>query len=398
MKLLVITQYFFPETFRINALCAELVRRGHEVTVLTGYPQYPYGKIYDGYGFSVPYENEWMGVRIERVKVLPRGKTPFGLLLNFCSIAIEGSKWVRHCTETFDAVFVYGLSPVTVGLPAVAYKKRFGTPIYYNLLDLWPDSAEIVLGIRCRPVISVLNRIVRRIYAASDRILCSSESVVQTLTARGVPAEKTVFWPQFCTEPQTDTMTRPACYSPAHFNIVFTGNLGEAQGLDLLIDTAIKCRDSRVRWFLVGDGRAGDRLKKRVADNGLETVVSFIGRVTEAEANRYTYFADCAYLSFQKNEFFEKVLPAKLTSYLACGIPILAAAGGESARVIDEARCGFVCEQDAERLAALISEELLPSTELDDMRIRAKQYYEAHFTKARLVDDLEALMACGTDS
>jgi len=120
MKILVVSQYFYPENFRVNALCEELVRRGHDVTVLTGYPQYPQGKIYDGYGFGVPYEKEWNGVRIERVKVRPRGKTPVGLLLNCYTFVSQGKKWVRKCKEKFDAVYVFEVSPVTVGLPAAS--------------------------------------------------------------------------------------------------------------------------------------------------------------------------------------------------------------------------------------------------------------------------------------
>ena len=124
MKILVITQYFYPETFRVNSLCIELVKRGHEVTVLTGFPQYPKGKIYKGYGFRKEYEHEWNGIRIERLKVLPRGKTPIGMLLNCLTFVTEGRKWVKHCAQKFDAVYVFEVSPVTVGLPAVEYKKK----------------------------------------------------------------------------------------------------------------------------------------------------------------------------------------------------------------------------------------------------------------------------------
>ena len=125
MKILIITQYFYPETFRVNTLCAELVRRGHEVTVLTGYPQYPQGKIYPGYGYRKEYQKYWEGARIERIQMRPRGKTPMGLFLNCWSFVHEGNKWVKACKIKYDAVYVFEVSPVTVGLPAVTYKKRF---------------------------------------------------------------------------------------------------------------------------------------------------------------------------------------------------------------------------------------------------------------------------------
>lgn len=392
MKILIISQYFYPETFRVNTLTTELVKRGHDVTVLTGYPQYPQGKIYDGYGFDKPYEKEWNGAKIERIKMRPRGKTPIGLLLNCYSFVSEGKKWVKKCNEKFDAVYVFEVSPVTVGLPAVAYKEKFGTPIFFNVQDLWPENVEIVLGIHNKLIISAINKIVDKIYFASDKILCSSSSFVENIAERGVSRDKLVFWPQFCSEPNFDNVTKPKCYSDAYYNIVFTGNIGEAQGLDLLIDAAIKLKDSRVRWFLVGDGRARERLEKRVAEERLENVVSFIGKVSEEEANRYIHYADCAYLSFKKNKLFDMTLPAKLQSYMACGTPILAAAGGESARVVSEAECGFVCEQNSDMLAKCVRNEVLVSSKLPKMRENARKYFNNHFTMNLVIGELENMM------
>lgn len=392
MKILVITQYFYPETFRVNTLCDELVKRGHDVTVLTGYPQYPQGRIYDGYGFGVPYEKVWNGVKIERIKMRPRGKTPLGLLWNCYSFVHEGKKWVKKCNVKYDAVYVFEVSPVTVGLPAVAYKKKFGTPIYFNVQDLWPENVEIVLGIHNRLVIDAINKIVDRIYSASDKILCSSNSFVENIAQRGVSRDKLVFWPQFCTEPDLSKITKPECYSDDYFNIVFTGNIGEAQGLDLLVDAAERLKNTKVRWFLVGNGRAREKLQKQVTEKNLSNVVKFIGKVSEEEANRYIHFADCAYLSFKNNKLFDMTLPAKLQSYMACGTPILAAAGGESARIVNEAQCGFVCEQDADKLASTVRNDVMPSVELDRMRGNAKQYFDEHFAMNLVVDQLENMM------
>ncbi len=392
MKILIVTQYFYPETFRVNTLCEELVNRGHDVTVLTGYPQYPQGKIYEGYGFRKPYDTEWNGARIERIKMRPRGKTWFGMLLNCYTFIAEGKKWVRRCTEKYDAVYVFEVSPATVGLPAVAYKKKFGTPIFFNVQDLWPENVEIVLGIHNSLIIGAINKIMAKIYSASDWILCSSNSFVEAIAERGVKRDKIVFWPQFCAKPNFENVTKPECYSKDHFNIVFTGNLGEAQGLDLLVDAAVKLRETNVRWYLVGDGRDRKRLEKRVSENNLEGVVTFIGRVSEEEANRYIHFADCAYLSFKKCELFEMTLPAKLQSYMACGTPILAAAGGESARIVREAGCGFVCDQDADQLVNTVQTELICSGELDSMRENARQYFDNHFTMDLVIGELETMM------
>lgn len=389
MKILVFSQYFYPENFRINTLCRELVRRGHEVTVLTGYPQYPIGRIYDGYGFDIPYEKEWEGVRIERVKVHPRGSNALGMLRNCIDYVVSANRWVKNCTERFDAVYVFEVSPVTVGLPAVTYKEKFHVPMFFNLQDLWPENVEEVLGIRFPPVIYVINRIVDRIYSACDRILCTSQSFVENLQNRGVEPNKLVFWPQFCPKPNLDQAVKPEVYSEDTFNIVFAGNLGDAQGLDLMVEAARELNGSGIRWYLVGDGRARQRLEKLAEDYGVTENVIFVGRVSEEEANRYVHFADSAYLSFRNNKIFDMTLPAKLQTYLACGTPILAAAGGESAKLIRENGCGVVCSAELAELVAA-AKKMASSTaeERKVMSQTAEEYYETHFTMDRLVDEL----------
>lgn len=391
MKILVVTQYFYPETFRVNTLCRELVKRGHEVTVLTGYPQYPIGKIYDGYGFNIPYDKQWNGAKIERLKVYPRGKTPLGMLMNCYSFVREGYKWVKKCSEKFDAVYVFEVSPVTVGLPAVAYKEKFGTPLYFNVQDLWPENVEVVLGVHNKAIIGVINKIVDKIYSASDLILCSSKSFVSNIAARGVAKDKLMFWPQFCEKPDFTGMSKPDVYKNDNFNIVFAGNIGDAQGLDLLVDSASRLKDTNVKWFLVGDGRARENLQRRVDKLGIGDSVVFVGKVSESEANRYIHFADCAYLSFKDNELFNMTIPAKLQSYMACGVPIIAAAGGESAQIVREADCGFVCEQNVDSVVETIK-DIIDDKSLDAAGKNSLVYFDNNFNMNVLLDGLEKSM------
>lgn len=394
MKILIFTQYFYPETFRVNTLAKELVKRGHEVTVVTGYPQYPGGEIFDGYGFSIPYEKVWNGVRIERVKMRPRGHNAVGLLLNCITYVTEANKWVRKCKEKFDVVFVVQLSPVTVGLPALKYKKKFGVPMLFNVQDLWPESVEEVLQIRTPLVIAPINYIVRKLYRGSDRILCSSSGFINNIAKRHrVSKEKLSFWPQFCEAPRFDEMKKPSCYENGYFNIVFTGNLGDAQGLDLLIDTAELLKESPVRWYLVGDGRARERLENKVSEKQLQNNVFFMGRVSEHEANEYVYFSDAAYISFQNNALLDLTIPAKLQTYLACGTPILGAIGGESAKIIEDNQSGIIAERTPESLASAVAK--LYSTDADRLaqyRENAKRYYESQFTMDKLISELESMM------
>lgn len=393
MRILVVSQYFYPENFRVNTLCRELVSRGHGVTVLTGYPQYPAGEIYEGYGFDIPYEHNWYGVNIQRVKTYPRGHNALGLLRNCVSYVMSANKWVKGCSEKFDAIYVFEVSPVTVGLPAVEYKKKFGTPVYFNLQDLWPENVHEVLGIRFPPLTFAINKIVDRIYRGSDKILCASKGFVQNLKKRGVPEEKLIFWPQFCLEPDLNNMQRPNTYSEDAFNIVFAGNIGDAQGLELVIEAAKELKGCGIRWYLVGDGRARKRLEAMACEYDVREDVRFVGRVSEAEANCYVHFADCAYLSFQNNALFNMTLPAKLQTYLACGAPILAAAGGESAQIIKEAECGIAVPPEKDKLVAAAKAMAgKPQQERRRMSLAARAYFEKHFKISHLVDQLENLM------
>lgn len=390
MKILIVTQYFYPETFRVNTLARKLAEGGHDVTVLTGYPQYPQGEIYQGYGFNIPYDRDYFGVRIERVKVHPRGHDPLRMIRNCFSFVEQGNKWVKRCKEKYDIVYVFEVSPVTVGLPALKYKKKFGTPVLFNVQDLWPENVQEVLGVSNKAVIAVINKIVDKIYCESDKILCSSKGFVENIAARGVVRDKLIFWPQFCEEPAKGG-EKPSCYNDDSFNIVFAGNIGNAQGLDLLIEAADELREEKVKWFLVGDGRAKERLEKLVCEKDLRQNVVFINKVSEQKANDYVRFADCAYLSFKDSKLFDLTIPAKLQTYLACKTPILAATGGESAEIITTAQCGLVTPKTKEGVAAAVREFLKMSKA--DLKAMSENAYSAHrsiFDPDMLIDELMA--------
>ena len=195
------------------------------------------------------------------------------------------------------------------------------------------------------------------------------------------------------TDPDLTAAQKPEIYREDTFNIVFAGNLGDAQGLDLMVDAALELKDSPIRWYLVGDGRARARLEQKVLDCGVSEQVTFVGRVSEAEADRHVHFADCAYLSFKDNKIFNMTLPAKLQTYLACGTPILAAAGGESARLVGDNGIGFVCPPKLEALVQTASKAAAMSRQdRSAMGQAAREYYEAHFTQDTLVSQLEEMM------
>ena len=394
MKILIVSQYFYPETFRVNILAKVLAAKGHTVKVLTGYPQYPQGKLYKGYGFHLPYQKEWNQVYIERVKVLPRGKTCVGMLLNCISFVWEGKKWVKQCREKFDAVYVFEVSPVTVGLPAIEYKRKFGTPVYFNVQDLWPENVEEVLGIKNRIVLNWIHYIVDKIYKESDYILCASQGFVKQIAKRRIGEEKLLYWPQFCEKPDYNKLKKPTLFQEEEeCKLVFAGNIGEAQGLDLLVEAVERLKEEKIKIYLVGDGRARKKLEQLIEKKGLQKKIIFVGRVSEKEADAYIRNADGGYLSFKNTPLFDLTIPAKLQSYLACGIPVLAAAGGESARIVKEAACGLVADRSAEGVEKMIKEFLrMPLEKKEHMKKQAESYFEENFEMGRLIAELEEIM------
>ena len=391
MEILVFSQYFYPENFRINSLCDELVRRGYGVTVVTGYPNYPAGKIFDGYGLGKKYERCRNGVNIIRLPMFPRGKRLPMLLLNVLSYIFSGYIWTLFNRKKFDLVYFFGLSPVITGLPAVFFKNKNRLPLVSNIQDLWPESMEQVLGIKNRAASGIINVLIDHLYKQSDLVLCTSKSFVKNITARGHDEEKVVYWPQFfeSAEGISEEAERPAEFSRG-FNIVFAGNIGEAQGLEAVIDAAAMLRGD-VHWYLIGDGRARAELMRRAESRKVQRWVHFLGKKPEAECLRYIKCADCALLPLKYGGILSLTIPAKFQTYLSCGVPVLAAACGEVSEITVSEGCGVYAEPEnpAEISAAVLKLMNMPEDKRREIGLRARECFNKNFRKDRLTDELE---------
>lgn len=386
--ILVVTQYFYPEQFRINDMCKEWVKRGYKITVLTGIPNYPQGKFYDGYGYGKKRKETWNGVDIIRIPLIPRGHNAIGLVFNYISFVASGFFWNLFNKINADIVFNFEVSPMTQVKVGVWYAKKHKVPCFLYVQDLWPDNVEIITGIHSPAIINPIGRMVEKIYAACDKIFVTSPSFAQAVIDRGVPTKKVSYWPQYAEE----------FYRPmdkiAHdgFVIGFTGNIGTAQGLDILPKTALKLNENgvKVTFKIVGDGRYKDTLMKEIAGMGVEDYFEWVDRQPAENIPGILASCDAAFISFMNNPLFAKTIPAKLQSYMACGMPIIASATGETERIVKEAECG-VCSGigDADGLV----ENILKLIDADkvEMGKRSREYFEDHFGKAKLMDwmDLE---------
>lgn len=393
--ILVVSQCFFPEQFRINDICQEWIQRGYEVTVLTGIPNYPQGKFYDGYGFFRKRKENWNGINIIRIPLIPRGRSNIGLICNYFSFVIVGFLWKCFTRIEADYVFNFETSPMTQALIAVWYAKKRRIPCYIYVQDLWPENVEIVTGIHNPAIIRPIEKMVQYIYRNCTMAFATSPSFVKEICKRNIEKSKVLYWPQYAEEfyRPIDRKKNSEIPEDGNFKIVFTGNIGYAQGLDILVETAVllKERHENVRFYIVGDGRYREEFERKIKTRCIQSEILLIGKYPAERIPEILSACDAAFLSFMDNPLFEKTIPAKLQSYMACGMPIIAAAAGETARIISEAKCG-VCSPigNAEALADCIHEFLrLPQKELQNMKQNSIEYCEKYFNKKMLMDQME---------
>lgn len=396
--ILVVSQYYKPEPFRIDDICAELVKRGYKVTVLTGIPNYPEGKFYPGYGFTKRRRQTVDGVDVIRIPLIPRGKSFVGLALNYASFVITGFFWQLFTRVKADAVFGFGLSPVFQVLPGMWYAKRKKIPMHLYVQDLWPESLEMVVGIHSPLVLKPLSKLVAHIYKNCTKIFGTSPAYVKAIGQRVMEnKEKIQYWPQYAEEFYVPAERKPIPEIPEDgtFKVVFTGNVGHAQGLEVLPETAklLKQRNvTNVRFVIVGGGSCRQQLEDRIKHLGVTDMFTLVDRQPAEKIPQMLAACDMAFVSFSENPLYEKTIPAKLQSYMACGMPVLAAAGGETERIIMEAGCGS-CSPIGD--AAALADNIIAamgSAELSLQAARARAYYQENFEKQKLMDALETML------
>ena len=393
MKILIISQYFYPENFRINDLAIELKTRGHEVSVLTGLPNYPSGEYYSGYSKNKNCDEIWFDIPIYRCKLRPRKTGSVNLIRNYLSFVIEANKKIKELeNQDFDLIYVFEVSPITVALPAIKFKKKKNIPIVINIQDLWPENIVAVTGITNPIIIGLINKMVNYIYKYCDLILTASPSFVDKIKERIKNKDKVKYWPQYSIVSKTKEDV--SLYNSDFFNIVFTGNIGEAQGIDLAIEVANILKDEKICWHFVGDGRNKEKLEKMVKNYKITDKVIFYGFHPEEEIPKYLKNADAALLILKPNPIFEMTIPAKLQTYLSCGVPILGCVSGEGRRIIEESQAGIVSEEiSVDALVKACRKFIcLNSEDLDRYKDKAYQYGEENFNKLELISRLEKMM------
>lgn len=396
MKLLVISQYYYPEQFRINDICEEWVKRGYKVTVLTGIPNYPKGKFYKGYTFLKRRKEVINGVEVIRIPIIPRGKNSIMLILNYISFVISGFLFAKFTRREYDIVFTYEVSPITQALPGIWYAKRKKIESVLYVMDLWPESIELATGKKNNGIFKILDKLVNYIYNNTDKILTSSESFRDDIIKKGQQMKKVEFWPQYAEEfYYNNNSVIEEIEKEKAFKIVFTGNIGQAQGLDILIGTAkiLKEKKENIVFYLIGNGRAKENLKIKIQENNIEEVIKLINQKPAKEIPSYINACDATFISLKSNEISEKILPAKLQTYLAAGKPIIGCAKGEIEKIIDKSKSGICCNEENEQKLADIIIMMKQKTREELMQYgdNAKQYYKKNYEKQYLLNKIDEI-------
>lgn len=418
MKILFVCQYFYPEVFRGNDIAFHWAEHGHEVHVVSGIPNYPDGKFHEGYGlFKKRHETlvqdvqgfkKFKGrVSVTRLPIVPRGNNKIMLMLNYFSYLVVawGYMLFHAMFHKYDRVFVQQLSPVMMSAPGVLYKRLRGVPLYTWVLDLWPESLTAAGGINNKYVLGFFKYFVKSEYKHSDKILISSKSFDKSILEYGSYEDKIVYYPQWSDGSDSGELNAESLESVKRvessgvlkngFKLMFAGAVGEAHGFECTMQAALLTKEHKeIKWIIVGDGRRLEWVKSFVKEHGLEETVFTLGRYPSETMPWFFNRADVMLVTLNDDPLFRLYAPAKISSYMAAGKPIVAVLNGEGAEVIRDADCGWTLPAgDAEGFAQLAVE--LSRMDKDVMTEKGKNaatYYEAHYVKELCLKRLDEMM------
>lgn len=401
MKILIVSQYFWPENFRVNDLATALLDRGHEVTVLTGWPNYPEGKIYEDFKKSPQKYSKLNGVNIIRIPLAPRGQSSLRLAINYLSFVLSASLLgsVKLSGKKFDIIFVSAVSPITVAIPAIFFKFLKRSPVILWVLDLWPETLSAVGAVKSQRVLNAVGVLVKFIYKNCDLILAQSRSFIDGINRYCRERQKIKYFPSWSEDliHQTSTEIAPELEEKRDvFNVLFSGNVGDAQDFPTILTAAEHLKErTDIRWIIVGDGRMADWVKAQIEKRGLEKHVVMTGRYPLERMPSFFLHADAFLVSLKANAIFAMTIPGKIQTYLSFGLPVIGAIDGEGARVVADAAAGYTCPAgDAQGLSEVVARMAALSTEeRQKMGAAAKAYYAAQFEKKMLIDRLEGFFA-----
>jgi glycosyltransferase involved in cell wall biosynthesis len=395
VRVLVVSQYFWPENFWINAIVEGLVKREVEVDVLTGKPNYPEGVIFSGFRAWGCQSQSWKGAKLHRIPLFPRGRNSrLKLIVNYLSFVffglLSGSWMVRK--HPYDAIFVYAPSPILTAIPALFIGWLKGIKVIIWVQDLWPESLSATGYIRNRYIIGAVGYVVRFIYRHADLLLVQSRAFEEPVRALAANTP-IVYYPNSVDEifalheadapPQVEGLGNG-------FSVLFAGNIGTAQAVEVIVEAALLLKKyADIHFIVLGDGSRREWMQQEVLRHKLGNL-HLPGRFPIKSMPGFMQSASALLVTLDDKEVFNATIPNKVQAYLAAGRPILACLNGEGAKLVTAAGAGYaVPTQNGRALAdaVLLLYRLLPE-EREAMGARGRLYYTQHFAHNLLIDQL----------
>jgi glycosyltransferase involved in cell wall biosynthesis len=404
-RILIFTNHFFPENFKVNDIAFALQKANYDVTVLTGIPNYPKGKIYKGYGIFRRSRELVNGVKVIRVPLISRGDGKgIRLIINYFSYWFFLMIWSFFIaiSKRYDKILVHHTSPIFIGIPAVLFKKLQRIPLYFWNLDLWPESIIAASAFRNKTVLKSLNKLVKWIYRNCTRILISSEGFKASIVSKGIIPENIIYFPNWAEDIFTENKTLREVNIGANIpadalKIMFAGNIGEAQDMENVFKAIQLSQQQQINiyWIFIGDGRKRNWIESQVSIANLSNKVIFMGNHSIEMMPSFFEKADIMLVSLKDEPVFSTTVPAKLQAYMASHKPILAMLNGEGARIVEEAGCGF--SSNSNDFAGLLSNAekfiRMSVAERIAMGDNGYNYYEKMFSFNAAISKLKSTLS-----
>jgi glycosyltransferase involved in cell wall biosynthesis len=395
VRTLIVSQYFWPEEFRINEVTRSLVEKGLQVDVLTGKPNYPQGQIYKNFRFWGVAHDFFHHAQVSRVPLIPRGKNSgLGLALNYLSFIFFGmicGPWLMR-NKKHDVIFVYGVSPILSAIPALFIGWLKKAPVVIWVQDLWPQSLSATGYVRNRYVLRAVEQVVRFIYSRADLLLVQSKAFVEPV--RHLASDTPI---QYYPNSVDDSFAKPAVTAApfvagmdAAFTVLFAGNVGMAQAVPVIVDAAARIQKySDIQIVVLGDGSARPWMLEQVAKLGL-TNLHLPGRFPVETMPSFMQKASVLLVTLADQDIFAATVPNKVQAYMATGRPIIACMNGEGAKLISDAQAGLaVPAEDGAALAdAILQMYRMTDVQRNQIALNAKTYYHEHFEHDKLIEQL----------
>lgn len=400
MRILILTQWYPPEpALLLQELAQSLQARGHEVTVLTGFPNYPSGRLYPGYKIRFRQREVLEGVSVVRVPLYPdHSHSGFRRALNYISFALSSAVLGPWHLRRPDVLFVYH-PPLTIGIPAYILSRLWRAPFVYQIQDMWPETLSATDMLSNPKLLSWIGRFAKWVYGKAHSILVISPGFRRNLLEKGVPAEK-IYVVSNWVDPATYYQAEPNL-ELAHelglaerFNVMFAGNMGEAQGLETVIEAASLLQDDpQIQFVLVGDGIALPRLKQLVEQRALRNV-RFLGRYPSHQMPHLYALADALLVHLKDDPLFRITIPHKTLAYLGSGKPVLAAVAGDVSDLIESIGAGVTCPpEDPSALAAAVRIlRAMPTDQRKTMGTRGRMAAQTRYSRQVLTGEIEKVL------